>query len=177
MTRSLIALALAAILPISAQASELSYSYVEANYVNLDSDADGFGLRGSVAFSENFYGLAGYTNVEVVGIDVDGFEIGLGFNHGVSDKTDLIGELAYQSASGGGFNADGYRASFGVRGQLADNFEGILKANYVDGGDYSGDFSGTIGGHVKFNDTWGITGELEFADSDTGYLLGLRARF
>ena len=50
MKRTLIALALAAILPISAQASDkLSYSYVEANYSNLDGDFDGWGLRGSVA--------------------------------------------------------------------------------------------------------------------------------
>lgn len=177
MKRSFIALALAAILPFSAQAAELSYSYVEADYVNLDSNVDGWGLRGSVAFNENFYGLAGYTNIDAFGINVDGYEVGLGYHYGISDKTDLIGELAYQNASGGGANADGYRASFGVRGQLSDKFEGILKANYIDGSNFNGNFSGTVGAQVKFNDTWGVTGEVEFANSDTAYLLGLRARF
>ena len=47
MKRSLLALALVAVLPFAAQADDkLSYSYVEADYVNLDGDADGYGLRG-----------------------------------------------------------------------------------------------------------------------------------
>ena len=48
MKRSLIALALVAMLPLSAQASDqLSYTSVEADYITVDSDADGFGVRAS----------------------------------------------------------------------------------------------------------------------------------
>ena len=45
----------------SAMASELSYTYVELEYVDgeiLDEGADGFGLKGSVAISDMFF-LAG----------------------------------------------------------------------------------------------------------------------
>ena len=123
MKRSLIALALASLLPLSAQADDkLSYTYVEADYVNVDSDADGFGFRGSFEFGESgFYGFGGYNTVEIDGTSID---------------------------------VDTYDRS-----------------------DFSGDFSGTIGGQYKFGQTWGVVGEVEFADGGETYLLGLRASF
>ena len=73
MKRSLIALALASLLPLSAQADDkLSYTYVEGGYVNVDGDADGFGVRGSFEFGQSgFYGFGGYNTVEIDGINVD----------------------------------------------------------------------------------------------------------
>jgi Ax21 family sulfation-dependent quorum factor len=180
MKRALFALALAAALPMSAQASELSYSFVELDYVNVDGDADGFGLRGAYNFGDSgFYGLAGYNNVEVdnTNIDVDFYEIGAGYHYGISENTDLIAELAYQNAEVLGFDADGYRLSGGFRGNLADSFEGLVKINYLDGDNVDGDFSGTLGAQYKFNETWGMTGEIEFADGGETYLVGVRASF
>jgi Ax21 family sulfation-dependent quorum factor len=180
MKRALFALALAAALPMSAQASELSYSFVELDYVNVDGDADGFGLRGAYNFGDSgFYGLAGYTNVEVdnTNVDVDFYEIGAGYHYGLSENTDLIAELAYQNAEVSGFDADAYRLSGGFRGNLSDSFEGLAKINYVDGDNTDGDFSGTLGAQYKFNETWGITGEVEFAEDSETYLLGVRASF
>ena len=52
-----------------------------------------------------------------------------------------------------------------------------LQANYTDGSDFDGDFSGTIGAQYKFTQTWGMTGEVEFADGGETYLVGLRASF
>lgn len=180
MKRTLFALALAAALPMSAQAAERSYSYVELDYVNVDSDADGFGLRGSVNFGEsNFYGLGSYTNVEIdnTNIDVEGFDVGVGYHHTLNDSADLIAEVAYQSVEVLGFDADGYRVSGGFRGNLAENFEGLVKLNYLDGNDVDGDFTGTLGAQFKFSDTWGMTGEVEFADGGQSYLVGVRASF
>lgn len=182
MKRSLIALALAALLPLSAQADDkLSYTYVEGGYVNVDGDADGFGVRGSFEFGQsNFYGFGSYAQVEVdnTNIDVDNTEIGFGYAHDLSDNVDLISELAYVNADADGFgDVDGYRASVGIRGSFSDNFEGLLKANYTDGSDFDGDFSGTIGAQYKFTQTWGVTGEVTFGDNSETYLVGLRASF
>ncbi|MBW8310749.1 MAG: hypothetical protein K0M64_01830 [Rhizobium sp.] len=182
MKRSLIALALAALLPLSAQADDkLSYTYVEGGYVNVDSDADGFGVRGSFEFGQsNFYGFGSYAQVEVdnSSVDIDNTEIGLGYAHDLSDNLDLISELAYVNADADGFgDVDGYRASVGVRGSFSDSFEGLLKANYTDGSDFDGDFSGTIGAQYKFTQTWGVTGEVTFGDGGETYLVGLRASF
>ena len=185
MKRSLIPLALAALLPMAALAQDgPSYTYIEGNYVNTDADggadADGFGLCGSYEFGESgFYGFAGYTQTDFdnSSLDADGHEVGLGYAHGLSGQTDLIGEIAHQRTDVDVAKIDGFRTSVGVRSAFTDHFEGLLKANYYDGSDYRGDFTGTIGAQWKFTDTWGITGEAEFGDGGETYLAGVRASF
>jgi Ax21 family sulfation-dependent quorum factor len=187
------ALALVAALPLSAQASELSYNFVELDYARLnvddggaDFDPDGFGLKGSFALGNQFYGFGSYLrgSDEVGGVDfdLDQTQLGVGYHHGVSDKADFIGELGWINQGVdieglGDADADGGRLSAGFRGQLAENFEGYAKANYTDGGDFDGDFSGTLGAQVKLNPTWGVTGEAEFGSDADLYMVGLRASF
>jgi hypothetical protein len=182
MKRTLFALALAAALPMSAQAAERSYSYVELDYVNVEIDLgsslnaniDGAALRGSVEFADSgFYGFGSYADVE----DLTQTDLGLGYAHNLSDNLDLVAELAWRNTDIGSIDADDTRVSVGLRGNLADNFEGTIKANYVDGDAYDGEFGGTIGGQFKFNDTWGITGEAEFVNDVTIYSVGVRASF
>jgi len=182
MKRSLIALALAALIPLSAQAGDnLSYTYVEAGYVDIDGDADGFGVRGSYEFGDsNFYGFASYSQVEIdhTSIDIDNSQLGVGYAHGLSDNVDLLAELSWVNTDVDGLgDVDGYRASVGIRGTIASNFEGLVKANWTDGSDFDGDFSGTVGAQYKFNKTWGLTGEIEFADEGETYMVGVRASF
>jgi len=182
MKRSLIALALATLIPLSAQADDkLSYTYVEGGYVNVDGDADGYGVRGSFEFGDsNFYGFGAYSSVEIdnTSIDVDSTQIGVGYAHGLTNNADLISELSWVNTDVDGFgDADGYRASVGIRGSFSDNFEGLVKANWTDGSDIDGDFSGTIGAQYKFTKIWGVTGEIEFADGGETYMVGLRASF
>lgn len=186
MKRSLLALALVAIVPFAAQADDkLSYTYVEGNYVGVNADggvdADGFGVRGAFEFGDSgFYGLGSFNQVEIddVNVDVDNYEIGLGYGHGLSDNLDLISELAYINSDVDNFgDVDGYRASVGLRGSFTDKFEGLVKANYIDGSDFDGDFSGTVGAQYKFTQTWGLTGEVEFGDGGETYLVGVRASF
>jgi opacity protein-like surface antigen len=182
MKRTLFALALAAALPMSAQAAERSYSYVELDYVNaefdlgssLNVDVDGVGVRGSVEFADSgFYGFGSYSDVE----DLKQTDLGLGYAHNLSDNVDLVAELAWRNTDAGSFDADDTRVSVGFRGNLADNFEGSIKANYIDGDAYDSQFGATVGGQFKFNDTWGITGEAEFVDDVTIYSVGVRASF
>jgi len=186
MKKTLFALALAAALPLSLQAAERSYTYVEGAYVRASEDANGFGLRGSVAFADTgFYGLASYANIDVdfLGdtIDTDQFEIGAGYALNLSDRADLITELAYRRVGaefrGVSSDADGYRLSVGSRFSFTDNFEGIAKANYLDSGDLGDDVSGTFGLLAKFSETWAVTGEVELDGDDESYLIGLRAHF
>lgn len=184
MKKSLFALALAAALPFAAQAQEkdLSYNWVEGNYVNLDNSTDGWGLRGSYEFgTSGLYGLAGYSwldaDTPLGDVSVKANELGLGYHHSIADQTDLITEVAYRNARGGGVNIDGGRASVGVRSAMTKNFEGFVKANYYDLSDYSGDVSGTVGGQYKFNPNWGVTAEAEVGNGDQAYLLGVRASF
>ena len=65
---SLLALGLLAALPFAASAADgLSYNYVEGGYVNTDAkggDADGWGVKGSVAVHPNFSVFADYNKQE-----------------------------------------------------------------------------------------------------------------
>lgn len=184
MKYSLLALALAAAIPLSAQAADqLSYTSVEADYVNLDNGIDGWGLRGSVDVgTTGFYGLGSYSwtkfDASPSDVDVKSNEFGLGYHHPLNANTDLIGEVAYRNADfDGNLNIDGLRTSVGVRSELGERVEGFVKANYYDLSDYSGDFSGTVGGQVKLNQTWGATAEAELGNGDQAYLVGVRASF
>jgi Ax21 family sulfation-dependent quorum factor len=191
MKRSLIALALAALLPISAQAGELSYNYIQLDYNRVsiddfDADPDGFGLKGSAALGDQFYLFGSYMalgdTIEGFDVDYDQSQVGLGFRHGISDKADFLAEISYLNADievedEGSFGGDGYRASVGVRGLMASNFEGYAKANWTDGGDVDGSFSGTVGALFKINQTWGVNAEAEFGEDATVWGLGVRASF
>ena len=91
MKKTLIALALVAMLPLSANAAERSYTYVEGTYNNADSDIDGFGVRGSVEFADTgLYALGNYQNFSERGADADFWELGLGYALNLSDNVEFI---------------------------------------------------------------------------------------
>jgi opacity protein-like surface antigen len=195
MKRALLGLALAAILPVSAQAadntSSLSYSYIEATYQNSDwfsENFDGFGVAGSIDFSHDWYGSASYRSVGNGDFDLDLDEtvVNLGWHHAVSDKADFLAELGYVNYgadAGGGIDgdSDGYRVAAGFRGMMAPRFEGSIKASYTDISDMDGEFGVGVGAVFHINQTWGITGSYEHTNVlDEGmdtWGLGVRASF
>jgi opacity protein-like surface antigen len=142
MKKTLIALALVAMLPLSANAAERSYTYVEGTYNNIDSDIDGFGVRGSVEFADTgFYALGNYQNFSERGADADFWELGLGYALNLSDNVDLVAEAAHTDLD----IVDGYRVSAGVRGNFTENFEYLGKVNYRDVDVFGDDFTYTAG--------------------------------
>lgn len=194
MNRSLIALALAAILPISAQAGELNYNYVEAAYIDSHIDGengDGFSFLGSLAFNENFYGTASYRRAKNsdYGLTLDETTVNLGYRRALSDKADFVAEVGYVDVGAdidglGGDSANGYRVALGFRGMLAPKFEGNIKAYYTDisDADWGGSELGfRVGAHYSINPTWGITASYDttklFDESINTWGLGLRASF
>jgi Ax21 family sulfation-dependent quorum factor len=185
MKRSLIALALASLLPLAASANDqLSYTYVEGSYIGIDGDggfdSDGYKLRGSLALgASGLYTFGAYQRVDVDNTNItgDGHEFGLGYGHGLSDRTDLITELAHQRTDYDFAKIDGFRTSVGLRTAMSPQVEGLLKANYYDGSDYSGDLSATLGLQFKLGQTWGINSEVEVGSEANSYQVGLRASF
>src|SRR3970040_2464195 len=192
MKRSLIALTPLAPLPFAASAAEgISYTYVEGAYIATDTDggdADGFAINGSGAIAPNFHLFGGYSGQKTddfvggptrfEGVDVDQWRAGLGYNHEISPAADLVTRIAYEKAEvQGGGSVDGYSVEAGVRGALMPNLEGYALAGYEDGDEFDGDFYGRVGGQVKFNPTWGLSGDVKFADADTQYFIGPRITF
>ena len=194
MKRSILALTMLSALTLGAAASAaegVSYNYVEGGYIGTNTDAgdaDGWALNGSAAIAPNFHIFGGYSGQEtddfsVAGLNFDGVNVdqwraGLGYNHEISPAADLVTRVAYERADvDGGGSLDGYSVEAGVRGAMAPNFEGYALAGYEDGNDVDGDFYGRVGAQVKFNPTWGITGDVKFADGDTQYFIGPRITF
>jgi len=193
MKRSLLALTLLAALPFAASAADgVSYNYVEAGYAatNTDAgDADGWAINGSGAIAPNFHIFGGYSGqttddfdiapgVRAPGVDVDQWRAGIGYNRAISTQADLVTRVAYENASvEGGDDLKGWSVEAGVRGALTPNLEGYALAGYEDGDQYDGDFYGRVGAQVKFNQTWGISGDVKFADGDTQFFVGPRISF
>lgn len=197
MKKHLAAALLLACVPFAASARDSlgSFTYVEAGFQRLSvddgtpgSDAldfDGIGIRGSLELTDNFYVYGGYgwarNSDFLVDIDARQAQGGLGYRHTVFDNADLTAELGFQhtqlEAEGVRDNLDAARLSVGLRGALSNNFEGWVKANYVDGSDYDGEFSGTLGAQFVINETWGVYGEVEAGDLTSQYVIGVRASF
>ena len=190
MKLALIALALAAALPLSAQAGELNYNYVQGGYVNSHisgTNLPGWSLDGSVKFNDMFYGTASYRNVDKSGVQLDESTVNFGFRHAMSDKADFIAEIGYINYGldygSSSANVDGYRVAGGFRGFLGEKFEGTVKINYTDvngDGSSSSEFGGGVSGTYHINDTWGITGSYDstkLGDTISTWGLGVRASF
>lgn len=197
MKRALFALALAAALPMSAQASELSYSFVEVDYTASSSeifgasvyDTEGYGIRGSFGFAENFYVSGGYqkNDFDFASIDEDRWNVGFGYHRAMYDQADWFVEVGYTKINSFDPVLDDnvYDVSVGLRGSISDRFEGIAKMSYNDGASfngvfypqYDGAFSATVGLQWRINEMWGIVGEVEAFEDDTDYTLGVRASF
>lgn len=187
MKRTFLALALTAALPISAQAAEVNYNFVEAGYASTSVDGgdfNGWNIDGSVGFGSNFYGFAGYTTGDESSADLNQTKLGVGWHS--SGNAQWFAEAAWVNNEidyGNGFDIDdnGYTVAGGVRGFLGDHFEGNVKVNYTDVGDFGDGFGAGLTGIYHFNDTWGAYASYDYSDrSDFNFDtwgLGVRASF
>ena len=103
---------------LSAQASDLDYSYIQAGFsgmnlstddganvlgADFDENLNGYDVAASFGFAENFYAFAGYSDVDgdttAFGYKVDTtfteFFVGAGYHLSVSDNTDWLVEASY----------------------------------------------------------------------------------
>lgn len=107
---------------LSVQASELDYSYIQADFSGLnlsasdtaivdglgfDEDFSGYDVAGSFGFAKNFYAFAGYADTDndsVIAVFDENvkvkttfteFNVGVGYHLSVSENTDWIIEASY----------------------------------------------------------------------------------
>jgi hypothetical protein len=172
--------ALLAALPLAAQAEDgggMNYSYVEAGYNEADIEnesGDGFSVRGSVGFAENFFGFADYSTFGFPGgVDLDQWNVGIGGRLGISDNVDLVGRVGYStldlSAPGLSGDESGYSVSAGLRGQVTDGFELEGHVIHTDLGSGVGDSTGIlVGGRYFFTDNFAAGAEYRTGDDIAG---------
>src|SRR5690606_11945805 len=110
MKKSLILAAILASGAFSAQAADLSYTWVEGGYAQLNIDNDYLGdpegkggyVRGSYQLSSQAYVFGGYSQVsedysyagDRLDVDVDQAELGFGFRMSAGDNVDFTADIA-----------------------------------------------------------------------------------
>ena len=191
MKTSLLAAALLAVpalaMAATASAAEgVSYNYVQGGYTATqgdgNADADGWAIDGSVAVHPNFHLFGAFSQQELddTNIDIDQWRAGVGYNHEISPRADLLTRVAYEKFDAGhGADFDGYSVEAGARAALTQSLEGYALAGYEN---YDSDglleddsnFYGRLGAQWKFNQNWGVSGDVKFSDGDTEWFVGPR---
>jgi hypothetical protein len=176
-----------AVAPLAATADDMSYSFVDAAYVSTDIDgvgpsADGFAVRGSVGFAQNWFAVAEYGSQSVQGIDIEVIGVGFGGHYGLTEQLDLVGSLGYIEVNldaPGGLNADddGYTFDLGLRGRVTEGVELEGGARYTDLSEGGDDTSLFVGGRFHFNKTWAVGAEYQSGDDSSSILAYVRANF
>jgi hypothetical protein len=189
MRRSMILASLAALgLGGPALASDLNYSFVElgwqqAEFDDLDADGDGFGIRGSMEFTDALHAFVSYSD-QSYDFDVGGefIEIGVGYAWSLNPKLDVVGRLAYLDTSFdipgfGDVSDDGFALGGYLRGKPMENLEltgGIDLVDYSDGGS---DEQFGLGARYFFTKQFAAGLDMSFNDFGTTYTLGGRMSF
>lgn len=181
----------AAFVPFLAQAEGLSWSYLEAAYVNTDVDGfneevDGFALRGSFEIVDNLFIFAGYadqgTSVGGFDIDLKSYNAGLGYAWPIGQALDLYGKVGYVKAEVdtnfiGDVDDDGYLLAVGLRGRAVEQLELEGSVNYVDLSDSGDDTTFDLGARWYFTPQFAVGLEGSFGDDANTYGLGARWSF
>ncbi|NQD37130.1 outer membrane beta-barrel protein [Permianibacter sp. IMCC34836] len=199
MKKSLLSLAVFAAAGVgAAQASDLSYNYVQGSYTETEIDAegasidiDGFNLGGSFELGDMFFvtleagkasGNDNFLGADV-DVDTDSRTIGFGFHTAINDKVDFVASLAKSTVDVtvdvDGFNefdgdADANLLSVGVRGLASESVELFANAIYVDGDDDS-ETDLNFGGMYHVSSNFGLG--LSFTSADDADATSVFARF
>lgn len=195
MRKQLLTLALLAALPVAANAAEISYDYVQVDYIHLDGDdsADNGRLVGSATLGDSHFYLTGsympegdIPHYEHTHDDFDMASFGVGYFWNLGDATTLHVQGSTQNDGWTGDNA--LRLDVGVRHAFGDNWEIGGGIGYLDHayGYYGEQFLYNVNAQYKFNETWGLVLSAEFGDFtdedydvtfDKVYTFGVRASF
>jgi hypothetical protein len=137
-------------------AEDLSYTFIEGDYLALDIDAfdddesviediddgNGWAIRGSVAFTDNFFAFADFSesdsdvtfvddndNLIIANQDVNRLHLGLGMNfpifEGRAAQTDIVARAGYTDIDFGDFNL-GASSSVDLGDLNDDNSDGFF---------------------------------------------------
>lgn len=181
LARAVIGSLVLAAAPLAAMAEGLSYSYVEADYVDVDFDGasgDGFGLRGSVGFLDNLFAFADYTDTSVEIVDLSTIAVGVGGHYPLGENLDATGRIGYTELDAdidglGSGSDDGYLLSLGLRGQVSQiELEGNVI--YTDYSDLGSDTAFEVAGRWNFTEMFSAGLGYRTADDVDTFFAGVR---
>ena len=149
--------ALAALTPFAALADDVSYSFFEVNYTDVDLagiSESGFGLKGSASVADNFHIGIDYFAVSFpLGVDFN--RTSLGFGYHTEGETSFYATVALEKLDLGLADDDGYGIELGGRGFVADDFELQGYIGVIDVFDETETYFG-VSGRYWFNENMAI---------------------
>lgn len=189
--------ALAALAPMLAGASDLSYDYVQIEYAATrpddgSLDSDGFAAGFSHLFNDRVFVVAGYDQQETEeppapasgSLKASALTLGLGLRGPISGMADLFGvaSVIRTDVSGTGSFAGidesdtGFGAEVGVRALVAEPVETLVSVNYQDQFDDDTTFL-KLGLTGDVGLVFAITGSVTLSNDGTGFQAGIRYSF
>lgn len=161
--------------------SDLSYSYAELRFVDVDfQGGDGLRLGGSFELDSNWLMVGSITSLDFNNnVDLTVVELGAGYVWRYSSDFDLVSTLRVvrSDVDLGSLNADdtGFALSAGARGLLAPQFEVRASVNHINVDD--SDTYLELAGDYYFTDRISAGASLEFAGDTDTFTIGARWYF
>jgi len=158
------------------QQVDLSYTYAELRYVDVDENGgDGFRLNGSFDLENNWLIVGGVTALGFNNnVDVTVVELGAGYVWQFTKDFDIVSTLRFVKSDvdnpGGGSDDSGFGFSAGVRGLLAPQFEIRGSINHINLDD--SDTYLELQGDYYFTERFSAGATLEFAGDTDIFTIG-----
>jgi hypothetical protein len=178
-----VALAMSLLGTPSAQAKDISYTYLDGTYQFIDPDLGssdtGYRLEGSLGLLLGFYGFARWESSDVDDLegDLKAGDLGVGWHLGLGDTVHGLVEVAYTDREIGPLDSDGYTVSVGVRFAPVERWEFGVKAGYRD---LDRNLDGGYGEGYALWKVWsvvGLTARAELAEDANRFGIGARISF
>lgn len=161
--------------------NDLSYSFAELRYVDVDtSGGDGFRIGGSYELDGPWIVVGALTALDFNNnVDATLFEIGGGYVWKYSDDFDLVSTVRLVRADvdtpGGDSDDNGFALSSGVRGFIAPKFEVRGSVNHINLDD--NDTFLQLAGDYYFTNRVSAGLSLDFGGDSDNFTLGARWYF
>ncbi len=160
------------------QQVDLSYSYAELRFVDVDTrGGDGIRFNGSFELENNWLIVGGLTSLDFNNnVDSTTVELGAGYVWHYSEDFDLVSSLRFVQTDtdtpGGNFDDNGFAFSAGARGLLTSQFEirGSVNHKNLDNSDTYLE----LAGDYYFTEQFSAGLSLEFAGDTDVFTIGAR---
>ena len=168
---------------VEKQKVDLSYSYAELRFVDVDTGGgDGIRFNGSFELENNWLIVGGLTSLDFNNnVDSTTVELGAGYVWHYSEDFDLVSSLRFVQTDidtpGGNFDDNGFAFSAGARGLLTPQFEIRGSVNHINVIQINLDNRDTyleLAGDYYFTEQFSAGLSLEFAGDTNAFTIGAR---